>query len=92
MNGARIVLVKGDLTDIARARLLSQKATRNIRKNLPFASFYNFIGVPVAAGVLYPIYGIVLSAMIASAAMALSSVSVITSALRLRAPAPASKT
>jgi heavy metal translocating P-type ATPase len=89
MNSARIVLVKGDLTGIARARILSQKTMRNIRQNLFFAFIYNFIGVPVAAGVLYPAFGIVLSPMIASAAMALSSVSVITNALRLRAPAKA---
>jgi heavy metal translocating P-type ATPase len=87
MNSARIVLVKGDLTGIARARILSQKTMRNIRQNLFFAFVYNFIGIPVAAGVLYPTFGVVLSPMIASAAMALSSVSVITNALRLRAPA-----
>lgn len=88
MNSARIVLVKGELTGIARARILSQKTMRNIRQNLFFAFIYNFIGVPVAAGVLYPSFGILLSPMIASAAMALSSVSVIMNALRLRAPAP----
>jgi Cu2+-exporting ATPase len=87
MNSARIVLVKGDLTGIARARTLSQRTMRNIRQNLFFAFVYNFVGVPVAAGVLYPAFGIVLSPMIASAAMALSSVSVISNALRLRAPA-----
>jgi cation transport ATPase len=65
---------------------------RNIRQNLFFAFIYNFIGVPVAAGILYPAFGIVLSPMIASAAMALSSVSVITNALRLRAPAKAAAT
>jgi cation transport ATPase len=92
MNSARIVLVKGELTSIVRARVLSQKTMRNIRQNLFFAIIYNFIGVPVAAGVFYPAFGIVLSPMIASAAMALSSVSVITNALRLRAPTPASKT
>jgi P-type Cu2+ transporter len=86
MNSARIVLVKGDLTGIARVRILSQMTMRNIRQNLFFAFVYNFIGVPVAAGVLYPWFGIVLSPMIASAAMALSSVSVITNALRLRTP------
>ena len=86
MNSARIVLVKGELTGIARARTLSQKTMRNIRQNLFFAFVYNFIGVPVAAGILYPTFGIVLSPMIAIAAMALSSVSVITNALRLRAP------
>ncbi len=84
MNSARIVLVKGDLTGIARARILSQKTMRNIRQNLFFAFVYNFIGIPVAAGVLYPAFGVVLSPMIASAAMALSSVSVISNALRLR--------
>src|SRR5665213_2383246 len=87
MNSARIVLVKGELTGIARARTLSQKTMRNIRQNLFFAFVYNFIGIPVAAGVLYPVFGIVLSPMLASAAMALSSVSVITNALRLRASA-----
>ena len=92
MNSARIVLVKGDLTGIARARILSQKTMRNIRQNLFFAFVYNFIGVPIAAGVLYPAFGVVLSPMIASAAMALSSVSVITNALRLRAPTSVSKT
>jgi len=92
MNSARIVLVKGELTGIARARLLSQQTMRNIRQNLFFAFFYNIIGVPVAAGVLYPAFGIVLSPMIASAAMALSSVSVIANALRLRAPARVSST
>ena len=85
MNSARIVLVNGELTGLVRARILSQKTMRNIRQNLFFAFFYNFIGVPVAAGVLYPAFGIVLSPMIASAAMAFSSVSVITNALRLRA-------
>jgi heavy metal translocating P-type ATPase len=85
MNSARIVLVKGDLTGIARARTLSQNTMRNIRQNLFFAFAYNFIGVPVAAGALYPAFGIVLGPMLASAAMALSSVSVITNALRLRA-------
>jgi Cu2+-exporting ATPase len=88
MNSARIVLVKGELTGIARARVLSQRTMRNIRQNLFFAFIYNFIGVPVAAGVLYPAFGIVLSPMIASAAMALSSVSVIANALRLRVTAP----
>jgi Cu2+-exporting ATPase len=85
MNSARIVLVKGDLRGIARARILSQETMRNIRQNLFFAFVYNLIGVPVAAGALYPAFGVVLSPMIASAAMALSSVSVITNALRLRA-------
>jgi len=84
MNSARVVLVKGDLRGIARARLLSQSTMKNIRQNLFFAFVYNFLDVPVAAGVLYPFFGILLSPMIASAAMSLSSVSVITNALRLR--------
>jgi Cu2+-exporting ATPase len=78
------VLVKGDLRGIARARLLSQRTMRNIRENLFFAFVYNFLGVPIAAGVLYPWWGILPSPIIASAAMALSSVSVIANALRLR--------
>jgi len=86
MNSARIVLVKGDLTAICRARRLSRDTMRNIRQNLFFAFVYNFIGVPVAAGVLYPAFGIVANPMLASAAMALSSVSVIGNALRLRTP------
>ncbi len=86
MNSARIVLVKGDLTAICRARRLSRDTMRNIRQNLFFAFVYNFIGVPVAAGVLYPAFGIVANPMLASAAMALSSVSVIANALRLRTP------
>jgi len=84
MQSARIVLVKGDLRGIAKARLLSQATMRNIRQNLFFAFVYNFLGVPVAMGVLYPFFGIVLSPMLASAAMSLSSVSVIGNALRLR--------
>ena len=84
MNSARIVLVKGDLRGIAKARLLSQHTMKNIRQNLFFAFIYNLLGVPVAAGVLYPWFGIVLSPMIASAAMSLSSVSVIVNALRLK--------
>jgi Cu2+-exporting ATPase len=84
MNSARIVLVKGDLRGIAKARLLSQHTMKNIRQNLFFAFVYNFLGVPIAAGVLYPWFGILLSPMIASAAMSLSSVSVIANALRLR--------
>jgi Cu2+-exporting ATPase len=84
MNSARIVLVKGDLRGIAKARLLSQHTMKNIRQNLFFAFIYNFVGVPIAAGVLYPWFGILLSPMIASAAMSLSSVSVITNALRIR--------
>jgi heavy metal translocating P-type ATPase len=84
MNSARIVLVKGDLRGIAKARLLSQHTMKNIRQNLFFAFIYNFLGVPIAAGVLYPWFGILLSPMLASAAMSLSSVSVISNALRLR--------
>ena len=84
MSSARIVLVKGDLHGIARARALSNKTMRNIRQNLFFAFVYNFLGVPIAAGVLYPWIGVLLSPMIASAAMSLSSVSVIGNALRLR--------
>ena len=84
MSSAQVVLVKGDLRGIARARLLSQRTMRNIRENLFFAFIYNFLGVPIAAGLLYPWFGILLSPIIASAAMALSSVSVIMNALRLR--------
>ncbi|MEM5338010.1 copper-transporting P-type ATPase [Paraburkholderia azotifigens] len=84
MNSARVVLVKGDLRGIARARSLSIATMKNIRQNLFFAFAYNAIGIPIAAGVLYPWLGILLSPIIASAAMALSSVSVIGNALRLR--------
>lgn len=84
MNSARIVLVKGDLRGIVKARQLSNSTMKNIRQNLFFAFIYNFVGVPVAAGVLFPWFGILLSPMIASAAMSLSSVSVIANALRLR--------
>ena len=84
MNSARVVLVKGDLRGIAKARLLSQYTMKNIRQNLFFAFVYNFVGIPIAAGILFPWFGIVLNPMIASAAMALSSVSVIGNALRLR--------
>lgn len=84
MNSARIVLVKGDLRGITKARLLSQNTMNNVRQNLFFAFIYNFLGVPVAAGILYPWFGILLSPMLASAAMSLSSVSVIVNALRLK--------
>ena len=84
MNSARIVLIKGDLRGIVKARQLSRATMRNIRQNLFFAFVYNFVGVPIAAGVLYPWLGLLLSPMIASAAMSLSSVSVIANALRLR--------
>ncbi|MBA2410738.1 MAG: heavy metal translocating P-type ATPase [Gammaproteobacteria bacterium] len=84
IESASVILVKGDLLAIARARRLSDKTMRNIRQNLFFAFIYNALGVPIAAGVLYPIFGILLSPMIAAAAMSLSSVSVIGNALRLR--------
>ncbi|MDE2428317.1 MAG: heavy metal translocating P-type ATPase [Burkholderiales bacterium] len=84
MHSAHVVLVKGDLRGILKARTLSQRTMKNIRQNLFFAFAYNFVGVPIAAGVLYPWFGILLSPMIASAAMSLSSVSVISNALRLR--------
>jgi Cu+-exporting ATPase len=84
MQSAGITLVKGDLRGVAKARLLSRATMRNIRENLFFAFVYNSLGVPIAAGVLYPWFGILLSPIIASAAMAMSSVSVVTNALRLR--------
>jgi P-type Cu+ transporter len=84
MESAAITLVKGDLRGIVRARALSQATMRNIRQNLFFAFVYNAIGVPLAAGVLYPLFGLLLSPIIASAAMTFSSVSVIANALRLR--------
>jgi Cu+-exporting ATPase len=84
MESAGITLVKGDLRGIVRARRLSRLVMRNIRQNLFFAFIYNSLGVPVAAGVLYPLFGLLLSPMIAAAAMSFSSVSVITNALRLR--------
>jgi len=77
-------LVKGDLAGIMRARKLSRATMRNIRQNLFFAFIYNALGVPIAAGVLYPFFGILLSPIFAAAAMSLSSVSVIANALRLR--------
>jgi Cu+-exporting ATPase len=83
MESAGITLVKGDLLGIARARLLSRATMRNIRQNLFWAFGYNVAGVPLAAGVLYPAFGLLLSPMIASAAMSFSSVSVIVNALRL---------
>lgn len=84
MEAGGITLVKGDLRGILKARQLSQETMRNIRQNLFFAFFYNAIGVPVAAGVLYPAFGLLLNPMIGAAAMSLSSVSVIANALRLR--------
>ena len=85
IESAGITLIKGDLRGIVRARRLSQKTMSNIRQNLFFAFIYNALGVPVAAGVLYPVIGLLLNPMIAAAAMSLSSVSVIFNALRLRA-------
>jgi P-type Cu+ transporter len=84
MESAAVTLLGGDLGGIVRARRLSQAVMRNIRQNLFFAFVYNAAGVPVAAGVLYPVFGILLSPMVAAAAMALSSVSVIANAARLR--------
>jgi Cu+-exporting ATPase len=84
MESAAVTLVHGDLRGIVRARRLSRAAMRNIRQNLFFAFVYNLLGVPVAAGALYPFFGLLLSPMIASAAMTFSSVSVISNALRLR--------
>tara|TARA_R110002072_G_scaffold4377_2_gene30654 strand:- start:424 stop:2463 length:2040 start_codon:yes stop_codon:yes gene_type:complete len=84
IESAGVTLVKGDLRGIARARRLSRATMRNVRQNLLFAFGYNALGIPVAAGVLYPVFGILLSPMIASAAMSASSVSVIVNALRLR--------
>ena len=84
MKSAGVTLVKGDLRGIVRARVLSRLTMRNIKQNLFFAFIYNSIGVPIAAGVLYPFFGILLSPMIAAAAMSFSSVSVIGNALRLR--------
>jgi Cu+-exporting ATPase len=84
MESAGVTLVKGDLRGIARARKLSRATMRNIRQNLFFAFVYNALGVPIAAGILYPVFGLLLSPMIASAAMTFSSVSVIANALRLR--------
>jgi len=84
IESAGMTLVKGDLRGIVRARRLSRATMRNIRQNLFFAFIYNALGVPIAAGVLYPVFGFLLSPMIASAAMTFSSVSVIANALRLR--------
>jgi copper-(or silver)-translocating P-type ATPase len=85
VESAGVTLVKGDLQGVARARLLSEAVMRNIKQNLFFAFVYNAIGVPIAAGILYPFFGILLSPIIAAAAMSLSSVSVIGNSLRLRA-------
>lgn len=84
LESAGVTLVKGDLSGIVRARRLSRATMRNIRQNLFFAFIYNSLGVPIAAGVLYPVVGLLLSPIIAAAAMSFSSVSVIGNALRLR--------
>jgi Cu+-exporting ATPase len=84
IESAGIVLLKGDLRALVRAQKLSKATIRNIRQNLAFAFLYNIIGIPIAAGALYPHFGLLLSPMIASAAMSFSSVSVIANALRLR--------
>jgi Cu+-exporting ATPase len=84
MESAGVTLVKGDLRGIARAVRLSRRTMSNIRQNLVFAFGYNALGVPLAAGVLYPVLGLLLSPIIASLAMSLSSVSVVGNALRLR--------
>jgi P-type Cu+ transporter len=88
MSSAQITLVKGDLRGILRARTISEATVRNMKQNLGFAFLYNAIGVPVAAGVLYPAFGLLLSPMIAALAMSLSSVSVVTNALRLGVSTP----
>jgi Cu+-exporting ATPase len=85
MESAGVTLLKGDLMGIVRARRLSQATMRNIRENLFFAFVYNTLGVPLAAGVFYPLFGWLLSPVFAAAAMSASSVSVIVNALRLRA-------
>ena len=84
IQSAAVTLVHGDLRALARARQLSASVMRNIRQNLFLAFVYNALGVPLAAGVAYPLFGVLLSPMFASAAMAMSSVSVIANALRLR--------
>jgi Cu+-exporting ATPase len=84
MESAGVTLVKGDLQGIVKAKRLSEATMRNIRQNLFFAFAYNSLGVPVAAGLLYPLIGMLLSPIVAAAAMSLSSVSVIGNALRLR--------
>jgi Cu+-exporting ATPase len=85
MNSGHVTLVKGDLRGILRARTISEQTVRNMRQNLGFALIYNALGIPIAAGVLYPFSGILLSPIIAALAMSFSSVSVVGNALRLRA-------
>jgi P-type Cu+ transporter len=85
IESAGVTLLKGDLSGIIRARKLSQATMKNIRQNLFFAFIYNAVGVPIAAGVWYPFFGVLLSPILAAAAMSFSSVSVITNSLRLRA-------
>ena len=84
MEAAGVTLVKGDLRGIVKAIQLSRRVMRNIRQNLFFAFVYNVLGVPIAAGILYPFFGVLLSPMIAAAAMSASSLSVVGNALRLR--------
>ena len=84
IQSASITLLKGDLLGIAKLRKLSQETLKNIKQNLKFAFLYNILGIPIAAGILYPFFGFLLSPQIASVAMALSSVSVIWNALRLK--------
>jgi len=84
MESAGIILIKGDLRGIARAKRLSHNTLRNIKQNLWFAFIYNALGVPIAAGIFYPLFGVLLSPIIASSAMAFSSVSVIANSLRLK--------
>ena len=88
IESASVTLVKGDLMGIVKALMLSRDTMRNIRQNLTFAFLYNTAGVPIAGGVLYPVFGVLLSPVIAAAAMSLSSVSVIANALRLRRARP----
>jgi len=91
MSSAQVTLVKGDLRRILEARAISDATIANMKQNLAFAFLYNAIGVPIAAGMLYPVFGLLLSPMIAALAMSLSSVSVVTNALRLaRVPLNAS--